>query len=339
MVRRGSDPTQARCLSCHAVHGAAAEPLLRAADEASACVACHPDQLDADTNHVLGRVPGRDLAATGQVHLVGDGGVGCLTCHDLTSAGSAIRSLPTGEPVCLGCHADREALSAGPHGSLDRDGAPACVACHDLHGGSRADRFVVTSCGTCHGADRGAVGHPVTAGATCADCHDAHAPERPTSDACAACHPDPAGAGGHGTADCLDCHPAHRAPPAFAGENPASARCLACHAPTRAAAGTPAVRAYAHPRPVFLPGGERWTPLAGLVLYGGDGAPVPAGENGDLTCRTCHVVHGPDGSADHLRRADGWQEACTACHGDDALVMYRYFHDPARRASLLGGTP
>jgi hypothetical protein len=55
-----------------------------------------------------------------------------------------------------------------------------------------------------------------------------------------------------------------------------------------------------------------------------------------MTCSTCHETHGPDADkpGDHLRRP-GWEEVCAACHGDQGLVLYRYFHDPEARGRLL----
>lgn len=355
-------PATSACLSCHATHGATSAPLLRSADDAPVCAGCHPAQRDRATNHPLGRVPGRDwlAAARSGAHLSTDGGVGCLTCHSFTSAAPRLlRALDTGSPVCLSCHSDRTDLREGPHATLARGGLPACVRCHDVHGGAVAEHFVATGptspsdprgCLECHADDGpGRSGHPVDASLTpagdpltCLSCHDPHRADRPDALACRGCHAAQgaaAAAGGHGRATCLDCHPAHADAAVPAGpENPASRRCLACHEPGRVAEGAPAVAAHTHPAPMFLPDGSRWTPLAGLVLYGPDGAPAAPGDNGDLACGSCHLTHGPEG-ADHLRRASGWKEACAACHGEDGLVLYRTFHDPTRRAALMERTP
>lgn len=374
LAERGEDnPTGASCLSCHATHGAAAEPLLRDTDDASACVGCHREQKQASTNHPLGRVPGKDLLrAANHVRISADGGVGCLSCHDLTTRSpDLLRTQESGKAVCFACHAERGDLSKGAHHTLGGRGTPACVACHDVHGGDRDAHFVATKpttdadptgCLSCHGpggsaaqagVSPGRLGHPVTGSALthagadpsekldCLACHDPHLADAPSAADCETCHATQAAAkqaGGHGETTCLDCHAAHGADPRWSGdENPASHPCLTCHATARGDA--PAIANYEHPTPMFLPDGSRWTPLAGLVLYGADGEPVAAGANGDLTCQSCHVVHGPDGTADKLRRAGGWQEACAACHGENGLVYYRYFHDPERRAALTGGTP
>lgn len=371
LTKRGDDPTKATCLSCHAMHGATGEHAMRDPGDGATCLGCHESVGEAGNNHVLGRVPGKDLLATGRgehVALAADGGIGCLTCHDVQGDANhqLLRQLPNGAAVCLDCHAARKDLAGSPHARLEKAGTPTCVACHDLHGGSREERFLTAGgpgdpggCLSCHGAGEahapksgkpGVLGHPVTGGqiagkegATCLSCHDAHEASLPEPATCESCHAEQADAahrGGHGSATCLDCHPAHHEPATVAGANPASARCLACHGP-KGAPNTPKIASWEHPAPMFLPDGTRWTPLGGLVLFDADGSPKAPNENGELTCQTCHLVHGPsDAADDHLRRAgDGWKQACSSCHGDDALAYYRYFHDPERRRDIAGGKP
>ena len=78
---------------------------------------------------------------------------------------------------------------------------------------------------------------------------------------------------------------------------------------------------------MFLPDGPRWTPLGELPLFDAAGQKVAPTENGDLTCASCHLPHGPDqeNEGDSLRRP-GWEGPCSACHGDSALLYYRWFH-------------
>lgn len=314
------------------------------------------------------------------VVLSASGGVGCLSCHDLGASASTglLRTLDNGAAVCLDCHDERKDLHGGLHAKLAKGGAPTCTACHDVHGGQLEARFLSstavskgdpTGCAACHapgkrgakaGTKPGSAGHPVDgrplelapgepeAALTCLTCHEAHAANVPKVESCESCHDEAAKArsrGGHGSATCLDCHPVHAhepvVPAAIArANNPASNRCLACHAPGTPDADAQKLEAWEHPSPVFLPDGERWTPLEGLTLYTPQGAPVAAGENGDLACETCHLVHGPEASgADHLRKGGTWKAACSACHGDEALGMYRYYHQPARRTDLGGAKP
>lgn len=366
-------PTTGNCLSCHAMHGASGVKITRDPGEGATCLACHEDKGKRETNHALGRVPGKDLERgnRGQrLVLARDGGIGCLSCHDPVNGTGAtlLRVVSRSGPVCLDCHAERTDLKKGPHAGLAKAGSPACVACHDVHGGDR-DQHMLTivenasakdpdGCLTCHGPGGraakasvapGSKGHPVDARKldnggtlTCLSCHEAHSASAPTPKECGACHKEQGEAfarGGHGRATCNDCHAPHQDQRfARAGENPAAARCLSCHAPGTADGRAPKVAAWHHPTPNFLPDGGRWKPLASLLLVGMDGKPVAPGANGELSCASCHVTHGPDPKgADKLRKANGWQEACAACHGDDALLMYKYFHFPERREGLKGG--
>lgn len=110
--------------------------------------------------------------------------------------------------------------------------------------------------------------------------------------------------------------------------NPVSRRCLACHAEDAAVEPSVArVESYEHPEPVFQPDGARWAPLGALPLFDAAGRKVADTENGALTCASCHLSHGPDRTkaGDHLRRP-GWEGVCSACHADDGLIYYRWYH-------------
>ncbi len=364
-----AQPTDGSCLSCHAMHGASGDPIMRDPGDGEACLGCHPAAGRDATNHPLGRVPGSDLLRNHKdesVVLAAGGGIGCLTCHDLAGRPEShlVRTLDRGKAVCLDCHTARKDLQGGGHADLVKGTAPTCIACHDVHGGARAEHFLTTlssasagdprGCLSCHGpggrADKrgvqpGKVGHPVDGRdadgepLTCLSCHDAHEAERPTAGSCTECHQTEASAaarGGHGKATCIDCHAAHESTLTLtrigsSKLNPASGRCLACHAPTAAGANAPKVAQFEHPAPMFKPDGTRWTPLGGLPLFDKSGAEVGATENGDLTCQSCHLVHGPDEKrTGKLRRAEGWQTACASCHGDEALVLYQDFHTAER---------
>jgi hypothetical protein len=192
----------------------------------------------------------------------------------------------------------------------------------------------------------GKAGHPVDGRAwdegkqrlTCDSCHEEHEP-RADPEGCATCHPDPARAGGHGTATCLDCHPAHGQAPAAgpSGVNPRTRACLGCHGADAKVSEATRLRVWDHPELVFRPDGSRWTALAGLPLYSPAGEVLPDGQNGELTCSSCHLTHGPDPAepGDSLRRP-GWKEVCASCHGEESLVLYRYFHQPERREPVEG---
>lgn len=365
------DAASQQCLACHAVHGADGDPLMRGEADGRLCANCHESESEPKAAHPTGLTgapsqPGPSLAA----HLPLDPGgrATCRTCHDLAGGrGEALLRLPEdGGTLCAACHADQaEALAFG-HGGVDGSNGIACLGCHDTHEARVPDHLLrgfgastaadPNGCLGCHrpggsGAAAGVVrgGHPVDGMAheelegqalTCATCHDPHGPKDDLP-ACGECHTEPAAAaqrGGHGKATCLDCHPAHEDPPvaALAGANPNVRGCMGCHLDGRD--GSPKLAAWEHPDLVFKPDGTRWTPLAGLPLYGPDGAVLPNGQNGELTCASCHETHGPNAAepGDKLRRP-GWKEVCTSCHGTDALVLYRYFHQPDRRGSAGEG--
>ncbi len=345
------------CLSCHATHGAEGPGLLSAAAvEGEACLSCHPDQARAGLNHPLGaEVAAHVPARAHEVLPIGRRGHTCGTCHDLVEGrGTALVRAPGGSTgaLCASCH--DPAYLRGPHGRVHGAQDLSCLGCHDLHGAptllstlSAAGPGDPQGCMDCHrpegvagasGVHPGVHGHPVALeGLECSSCHpSAHHPDRDLA-TCGSCHEvehEAEGRGGHGGLECAACHPVHtESPPdpAYADVNPRSARCLSCHAPGEAGARRE-VEAWDHPTPVFLPDGTRWTPLGHLPLFDAEGEALPPGENGDLTCSSCHLTHGPHDAqpADKLRRP-GWREACASCHGQEALVLYRYFHQPARR--------
>ncbi len=96
----------------------------------------------------------------------------------------------------------------------------------------------------------------------------------------------------------------------------------------------PQVTDWEHPVPIFDQDTARWSPLGVMPLFDADGREVPPGDSGALACATCHWTHGPEAAVDSLRRR-GWQASCASCHGDDALPLYRYFHQPDRRKGVI----
>ena len=365
--RRSADDGPIECLDCHSSHSP--EPKLLAADlGAGTCVECHQATVGrsgTSGEHIRGVVklePAARAALADRGGLLAPGdAITCLTCHQVHQAGRA-------RSGCTDCHVTPEASDDGvapPHGG------DACIECHGVHRGARrAPRRVASTgdpggCLSCHGsgarhapeeAKPGELGHalvdleggsPQTSPPleSCESCHGpAHETRRVDAASCEVCHDDQGErrtAGGHGGATCLDCHPAHGAAPATAQEasdlNPSARRCLACHA-----TGSDPVQSdiqiteHQHPSMVFLPDGQRWTPGPDLRLYEPDGAMAPAGANGDLACGSCHTTHGPEGPSVRGLVRSGWQESCAACHGQDAMVVFLYFHQPERRQRSLG---
>jgi predicted CXXCH cytochrome family protein len=346
------------CLDCHDAHGAVDSGLLQGWEHGeAACTRCHTG-LEPETHaggHPLDHVVTRRMAAAlreaGGV-LGSNNTLTCESCH--TTHGEVSMA-----PRCLACH-EEQAIVADVTATGHRSGA--CTNCHNADMTERKAELGrvpgdSSGCLSCHGegskyqsvdAHPGQVGHalvdreggfgpsdPPLEG--CTSCHGGHDVVRPDSMLCEGCHDEQAedhARGGHGSATCIDCHPPHQERPMHAdateGEplNPVSLRCLACHAEDAPVELTDKrVESYDHPAPVFHPGGARWTPLGNLPLFDEAGRVLPARENGDLTCATCHLSHGPDHikEGDHLRRA-GWEPVCSACHDDEGLMYYRWFH-------------
>lgn len=353
------------CLGCHAPHGALDDKLLRSAGDGKGCLSCHESQADASRSHPVGAAGARARPRqAADIPLDRDGRVDCGSCHRLVGGmGDALLRVPAdGDDLCTSCHDDRVTTLSGPHGRVRGAAGMACLGCHDVHD-QAGDHLLIakpggaedpTGCLSCHaegkrhtarGLAPGRRGHVVDGdthegmdGAlTCASCHDAH---RPRAGACDDCHTDQAqerDRGGHGTAECLDCHPAHDDAPLARDpqHNPQSWPCLTCHGEQSGRGSAARVVEFQHPTPVFEPDGTRWKPLGDLPLFGPDGAAQGAGLNGDMACTTCHRVHGPDPVSPKSKlKRPGWEKPCAACHGDNALPLYRYFHQPDRRAGI-----
>jgi hypothetical protein len=236
----------------------------------------------------------------------------CTACHNADSASLKVGAgrVPGDPSNCLRCH------SAGSKNqSVDAEPGHLGHKLVDQPGGFGPSDPPLNGCQSCHG------GHDVV---------------RPDATLCKTCHTEQAedqARGGHGDATCLDCHPAHEARPQHADAtdhklNPLSRRCLACHAEdAKSDASVPRVESFEHPAPNFAADGPRWSAIGGLPLFDATGVKVAENENGELTCGSCHLSHGPDRNkpGDSLRRP-GWDQVCPACHGDDGLLYYRWFH-------------
>ena len=349
------------CMDCHDAHGVGAEDMLTGHAQTAGCLECH-SRLGQNLrgSHPWGvRVDGASARAMESLgFLLGpQDSVACLSCHTAHQEKSA-------QDGCASCHRTQgQALRSG---GQEGHAGVACLECHAVHPGigdtahRKASAGDPEGCLSCHapgrpaavvGVSPGRLGHPV-AGATtdkgeamrCGTCHDTHAPQVAAGSGCAECHRDQDQArarGGHGEESCGSCHPVHGAAPmesraaAALDVNPRSKACLACHGEKVGRGKASRVAEYEHPTPVFDLQGKRWTPLAGLPLFAADGSLLPEGVNGALTCGSCHLTHGPGSDKDRDKlRLGGWEAACAACHGDDALPLYRYFHQPARRTEV-----
>ena len=348
------------CLDCHGAHGVVSEDRQLRRREAESCEDCHEAQRSSTAaDHPRGvRVTSAAAIAAIEAlggQLEGAGRIVCVTCHD-AHGDIDVREL------CAACHDDSASHDTG-HGGDD------CAACHSPHRSSgtaevrRPSPGDPTGCLSCHGPGKraqegedqpGMLGHalldqpgglpqsdPPLEG--CPSCHDSEFPGRGDSSLCERCHDEQAAEtllGGHGEAVCLDCHPVHHerptGPESKAALNPFSQRCLACHADDATDGDAPRQTALQHPDLVFEDDGPAWTTEGVLPLYGPGGNQLELGVNGDLSCGSCHLTHGPDpeqpGTA---RRRPGWQQDCQRCHGPTAIGYYLYFHQPQRREKGL----
>ena len=348
------------CLDCHAAHGVVSQGRQLRRREQDSCETCHESQRSSTrTDHPRGvRVKSAQAIAT--VRALGGefedySRVVCVTCHDAHGDIDA-------RELCSACHDDSASHSTG-HGGDD------CAGCHTPHKGMgqaevrRPSPGDPTGCLSCHGPGKraqegedqpGMLGHalldqpgglpqsdPPLEG--CPSCHDSEFPGRGDSELCARCHDEQAAEtllGGHGAAVCLDCHPVHHVlptgPESKAALNPFSQRCLTCHADDATVGEAPRQTALQHPAMVFEDDGPLWTSDGVLPLYGPGGNQLEPGVNGDLSCGSCHLTHGPDpdqpGTA---RRRPGWERDCQRCHGPTAIGYYLYFHQPERRENGL----
>ena len=348
------------CLDCHAAHGLVSEGRQLRRREKESCESCHAAQKSSTRADHPRAVRIRSSEQIEAVHRLGgefedSNRVGCVTCHDPHGIIDVVE-------LCAACHVDSAEHKTG-HGGDD------CAGCHSPHRGTgraevrRPSPGDPTGCLSCHGPGKrgqkgddqpGMLGHalldlegglpqsdPPLEG--CPSCHDAEFPGRGNSELCARCHHDQADEtlfGGHGKAVCLDCHPVHHerpsGPDSTAELNPASQRCLACHSDDATNGDAPHQTDFQHPAMVFEDDGQAWTNDGVLPLYAPGGNQLAPGVNGDLSCGSCHLTHGPDhAQPGTARRRPGWEQDCQRCHGPTAIGYYLYFHQPERRQEGL----
>jgi DmsE family decaheme c-type cytochrome len=135
------------CPSCHSIHEAKAEPLLRVAGSAL-CISCHPAQ--------------KALFAKPFAHRLDVGGLTCASCHNPHGGRgeNSLRQTSAGEVACFDCHSDKRGPFVFSHTS---ESARSCQACHEPHGSNNSKMLsrgsVDQLCLECHtGFPRGTLG-------------------------------------------------------------------------------------------------------------------------------------------------------------------------------------
>jgi predicted CXXCH cytochrome family protein len=295
------------CGSCHAIHQASGEGLIREASAEGLCKPCHGDNPSRE-----GRGPGKASHPSGASK-----GPPCLTCHAVhkTAGGRGLLSRAAVEGrACRRCHErDFSAEGREENHPVAADRAT-CLSCHRMHnaaapsggrGGLLAVAWAETDsvCRRCHAAvatpEEGR-NHPLGGSVT--------ALESDTVKRLAA-----AGAffAPGGKVACLTCHRAHGGvrgtPQLVIGKQ---ALCFYCHPqqnsldPERAAVG-------AHPVAVVP---RRARIDESFLRAGGE-----TGPGGELTCVTCHRVHGArPGTANMVLGREAY--SCLLCHKNEISI-------------------
>ncbi len=354
---------QVTCLTCHDIHASPEQSgLTISLENHERCILCHDEQAKL-------RGGPHDLRDGPQGHVA----TACLGCHELheAQAPSLMRQAgserdPTG---CLACHrrggeadtkidpdqghplfednpAPSRVPSVNAEGSmvLGAAGQTACLSCHDPHARSDDDNLAMLRT---PGPDAGG----------CLDCHDELRPVlgsdhdlRLTDSRWSTKRSEAMKRGGF----CLACHGLHDGDGwrglvtptgGTPGLSPTSSACLGCHQRGNAAEGT-VVEVWDHPEDLLLTTAKLpWDNTGELPLYDLAGNPTDDQQIGIITCLTCHDPHvwspkqgGESGGGEGDTRTsflrDGWEGFCSGCHGEEALQVYRYFHDPDQREQI-----
>ena len=264
----------------------------------------------------------------------------CLSCHGASgSASLAHDGLPGPTSVGefshpIGTALDRSTMTTGtvrPGSRMPSHQAEArlaCVSCHDPHRWSPSD--LAWHAGSDGDESSSFLRVDNREGGLCLGCHQQQAP------VARGAHKAVAPAGGSA---CIGCHTPHNAaqeglmrPAAAVRETgqilarspwpkgdlewknaswtTSNRACLACHSDLDAGQRVPG--AWAHPDVQLI-----------QTQSTGDTA-VPA----EISCLSCHNPHLESAGLIAHRSED---TNCAACHGDEALWRYRFFHDPERR--------
>jgi DmsE family decaheme c-type cytochrome len=154
----------ARCLSCHGdSHGQTHFSRSAHAGNDVGCLDCHSPHHAEEAQHLLtqsqpGLCYGCHTATKADFakpfhHRVNEGLVQCADCHNLHGTGTLkqVRNHPTGDAVCVKCHADKQGPFVFEHLPVKTEG---CSSCHTAHGATnpRLLRVSQTSllCLQCH---------------------------------------------------------------------------------------------------------------------------------------------------------------------------------------------
>jgi len=151
------------CISCHDVHAAKDEHLLKAS-QPQLCFQCHTDVK-----------PAFDMPFH---HKVNEGLVKCSDCHDAhgTFGPNNLKSTADQSAVCTKCHTETRGPFVFEHAAVKTEG---CTGCHTPHGSQNARLLnmpnINTLCNQCHSPVAAGTVHGMNAGSAeltpCISCH------------------------------------------------------------------------------------------------------------------------------------------------------------------------
>jgi DmsE family decaheme c-type cytochrome len=151
------------CTSCHSVHAAGTEGLLKAS-QPNLCYQCHTDVK-----------PAFDMPFH---HKVNEGLLKCSDCHDVHGSfgNNNIRSTADLNAICTKCHMENRGPFVYEHPPVKAEG---CLSCHTPHGSQNARLLTMPSvnqlCNQCHSPVAASTMHSINAGSAdrnpCITCH------------------------------------------------------------------------------------------------------------------------------------------------------------------------
>lgn len=351
------------CRSCHGVHGTEGKKLLLMENADDLCVACHAQMASGDRKEA--REKGIHPVNVKMENPVKIGGeevkkVGCLTCHSVHEGREKSKLLTRkmdADQFCEACHSRHNAKGAkdaakkGIHPVNLKLEKPlkigeketkeiTCLTCHSLHKGKKNSAALIIDnregelCDSCHKGKKAVAGTD----------HDLRVTAKESANSLRE-SPDKAGL-------CGSCHTMHRGrsykPSLFAqtwefysGIKSIGSRdrlCFDCHRKA-GAAEKKIVKEYSHPHEDVV----LRSVTSVMPLFNGKGL---KSERGRIKCVTCHDPHrwSPEtekviASTDKpenregnvlnsfLRRKGAKGAFCVDCHGLEARVKYKYYHD------------
>lgn len=329
----GYSDSDGPCLTCHAPHGRKGTGLfsfdaLADGNHDSACLHCHADAAWGATGEIAAIHPQKIDPEQKRVPVAlvphddkGNMRMGCRTCHNPHGSAepSHLARVADGEPtasLCLHCHEDKKLIEMTGHATAKLEAAgfetDSCKPCHAMHARPQDAWGQMLS-------PRFLV--------------EAAAPAPATAAASESDAGQPAATGGGPATQESDAAQLY--------SHEAAVPCLVCHH-----AGGPApIREVATHPPVTLVNLLKPNEPGYMPLFGEDGK---VSENGQVTCRTCHLSHGQTELLAKAARngqlsADESQSArmqlrpfvapnlCTQCHGAQGRLKFLFFHNLGQR--------